>query len=900
MNTSDRKTLEVSDFDRFFAAFNDGFEPFTWQTELLQSIVETGRWPDRIVAPTGAGKSSVVDVHLFVNALAAAGAAPRVPRRLSVVVNRRALVDSQAQRGAAIHERMRAALNGEDDEPIVNRVAELLESLRTARDPKLGPFLLGHLRGELPGRFLPVDDPSACAIIAATPDMFGSRLLFRGYGSGLRARPRDTAIVAMDNVLVLDEAHLNRQLLVTARRVAELQGMERQIGVPVLQVVETTATSARDDDDDFREIGVDAGKLGGDGDVELSRRMHADKRLTLCPEPSWTGKPRNAKVMAHLVEESKRLIEAARRQDHPNRAIGCIVNHVETALGVSKALEQAGYSVEVLVGRMRPLDSEKVQQKIAALQDPRNPSDIDVVVSTQTLEVGVDLDFAGLVTELASASALAQRFGRVNRRGRRAGVEVSVVVPVDGSAIKPQHPPYAGVDLLAALEWLGELSGVGAVAPANLDVHVPPAERPRRLLFQRPELMDIAGWARTGDVLFEDDDLDLWLKDDLEPDKAQGGVVFKEGLPLDDVAAAELVGALKPEAREVCPANLKLVREVMTKVLESDRPRCFLFREGEVELITEDASLKPGDVLVIDQDHRVTTRGVIVESPTDAKSPKGVWPESILNVEVLDPVGVNMSDHAELFVKFRNMTPEEATEEWNSRGYAGSVALSKSIVDVDGRGKECVSWFYIEDLDAANTDSDVGQIWTRSSATVTLSDHQQDVADRARELNQKIGIVEEFDGAVVNAARRHDDGKSDPRFQLMLGRRDGQPELAKSLVRIKQQATRAAERCGLPKGWRHEQMSVVLAAAAGIDDELTLRIIGCSHGHGRFGFPHTGKGLVPVDYPHETLAIAERLFTTGVWDSLVEGTNRRIGAYAVSYLEAIERAADAQISSEGR
>ena len=142
--------LQIDQFDRFFAAVNGGHTPFTWQWELLEKVVETGQWPDQIAAPTGAGKSSVVDIHLFANALAAAGVSVRVPRRLSVVVNRRALVDNQQSRAEGILNQMRELLDHgaeNPDDAVLLEAAQALRTLRTENDGDADPFVVGHLRG---------------------------------------------------------------------------------------------------------------------------------------------------------------------------------------------------------------------------------------------------------------------------------------------------------------------------------------------------------------------------------------------------------------------------------------------------------------------------------------------------------------------------------------------------------------------------------------------------------------------------------------------------------------------------------------------------------------------------------------------------------------------------------
>ncbi|WP_303963644.1 type I-G CRISPR-associated helicase/endonuclease Cas3g [Rothia mucilaginosa] len=921
-------SITRDEFGVFFAALNEGHDPFSWQEEVLDHICEHGVWPERINAPTGSGKSSVVDIHLFANALAAVGAAPRVPRRLCVTVGRRALVDSQATRADKILGDLKDALADESGEPgILRRVAEALQSFQTRNDDqRSAPFEVGHIRGELSNRNLPVTDISACAIIAATPDMYGSRALFRGYGSTKAARPRETALLTMDTVMVLDEAHMNRQLLHTTQRIAELQKREVNLGVPTLQVVETTATPSTGDSESTT-LGVDIEALDSPNDKELHRRVYSHKELVLRPIDKWDGKPGNAATVKAAVDAIKDFLahREVGKGSEVAHTVGCIVNHVRTAISIKEELAKdlAEDEVQLLVGRMRPYDLKKLHPDLFTTEGDKS---VKVVVATQTLEVGIDVDFADLVTELAPASSLAQRFGRVNRLGHRDDSKVVVIEPASGDSVKKDAPPYRAVDLSNAYAWLEALNGAEnpSVNPAAMVKNPPVQSSPERLLYQRPEWPDLLEFSRTDENPYDEPDLDLWLHDSLEAETAMGGVIVRDNLPSNTSAAMEILKTsyFAPRDEETFPANLKILKEILDYQDEHGvKPRKFLYRQGEISL-WQDAdqgeessqTLAPGDVLILDMGSIPFTNQGIAVTQRELPSKK----DELKAVPFLDDdelcvaelyVYEKCADREERFRKYLGLSPDEVAELLDSQASDGQKVIASELSTEAEGGQEVIAWYAdVTDDKKSIEGSDIAQELAPTDP-VLLDDHQNDVAERTRQLAENLGLAPEFSEALELAAKYHDEGKRDLRFQQMLGADPEADALAKSGHRSVAEAYRARSRSALPRGWRHEQLSALMVAASpqkvGEHRDLVLRIIGCSHGHGRFSFAHDAgfllkEGYLPEGTDYEALKEqATRLFNVGYWDNLMEQTSRTYGPYATAYLEAVERAADAQISREG-
>ncbi|MFE1596567.1 type I-U CRISPR-associated helicase/endonuclease Cas3 [Nocardia sp. NPDC058705] len=929
--------LSVDDFGAFFSELYPDHTPFPWQSRLLAKVVDED-WPSTLAAPTGAGKTSVIDIHVFALAVAVAQGKRLPPRRLSMIVDRRALVDDQHAHARALAARLIAPRT-----PMLSTVAELLWRLRD-RDGNArageSPLLVARIRGGLPSSQRWVDYPNAPAVLCATPEMWGSRLLFRGYGSSPRSWARAAGLLAIDSVAVIDEAHLSRQLLHTARRVSELAAVAEQTweGPRPLRVVETTATP---DSTSGHRVEVD--KTDIEKSPVLKDKLTRPKPVQLVTVPGWPRKP--AETATTIVNQTVGLLGDA--------TVGVFVNTVTMAVAVAERLRKhkadgRELTVVLICGQLRTIDLERLEIDFPSIFSPEGCPDVDVIVSTQSLEVGADLDFSAIVTELATGSATAQRAGRVNRRGRRDSGPVMVIGPETPPDAKTQSGPYAGEDLLNAWNWLTAraLTTEGLAPWALREANRPPAAASRRILLQRPELGQAWHWARSSDQLAADPSLDLWLSDDRDPDFGVGIAV--RALPEDPADALDYLRAVGPRRHETFPVPIKTARTALSRLHKTHpeiaqrtvrvrgkdveplewrreggetrpvvRPSDFIVVDTDAPLFTASGNRKWPPVVTVDMEGHAADD--VLEAPAELE--RELRAGEIVHRIELTGSPAHRPEHAELRDRLdalaelardkRDSAGKVLVAEWLERNQDGSpmaLPAAKLLRDyprmtdviIQRDANDVVIRVLVVDGRRAVDDEDMRQEWTANPEPVTLGAHQQDVARRAVALATALGLPAVLVSALREAALHHDDGKLDLRFQIRLGAKPGVP-LAKSGTNSTPQGVRRArDRSGLPPGWRHEQRSVVDAwDAIGSSRALTARLIGTTHGHGRMSFPHSATELVGGYADERTTEIASVLFDEGGWDDLIERTERRYGVWVCAYLEAVLRAADGCVSAEG-
>ena len=917
----------MSDITDDFAAFFEsvwGVAPFAWQLALAEQVVTTGRWPNVIDLPTGAGKTSTLDVAIY----ALARRPDAQPRRVAFVVDRRTIVDQTTQRARSLADALQRALGGTDT-PLA-RVARSLAALSDSR----APLDVGHLRGGLTGNDSLAADwlrwPDQPAVIVSTIDQFGSRPLFRGYGVSAGMRPVHAGLTGVDTLILLDEVHLSTAMVETlhALRKAGTGGALARAN----QVVQMSATP----------VGTRGETFPGDAalinaDPVLAQRATARKDCRLVVP---IGKPRQPAELA-WPGAIRGLIDDL---SLTHGVVGVVVNRVATAVAVHAELVRLGYASVLVTGRMRARERTRADEKAATWADPgRVPGEsLRVVVATQCIEVGADYSFDGLITEICPLSALRQRLGRLDRRGAHAASGRPANALVVACATQADDDAIYGLALgstWSALEgrfgpspfdggpMSADLANLRKESVAPLD---PP---PTRAAVLMPAHLDLL--AATNPEPPASPDIDPFLHGFREPNadvtlvwRFDLGGAGESGLCPREVAQS-ILGALPAQPAERIDVPLAAVRRWLTgrqpmpvsdvdapgeqtETGTVDRTAWTLDDDGNAVIVgartrpwadVDPADLRPGAVLYLP-----CAWGGLRE---------GTWDPTC--IEVVTDIG-DEAARAMGWVAFRPADDDAAwrhpdtnpesdgspTRDFVRRANAlagGPAAARATPADIVRYGER---WAVIHAASRALDGRDATN--SHTGVQVALSDHLNGVSLRAADMARRCGLPEEVVSDFALAGVLHDLGKADPRFQLSLVDDEialamASQLLAKSTNPGRGHRPSADPRWTYPPGTRHEYLSVTLAGshtatlATAHDRDLVLHLVATHHGKGR-PWPSVVDDPYPrlVSVPSADAGLAASTdLEAGFGATNAERFRRlarRHGPHGLAWLEAIFRLAD--------
>lgn len=969
--------LSSAHFAEFFRAIHQ-YDPFPWQQDLVDRLAESDSWPDVLELPTGSGKTAALDAAVF--HLALRYKAPRkAALRIVFVVDRRLVVDDAYARALRIaHAIQGSQVENSSGSDVLREVAMRLKSLAGKDEP---PLAVQCLQGGAPLENDWARTPVQPTVLCSTVDQVGSRLLFRGYGVSDRMKPVHAGLLGTNCLILINQAHLAEPFRQTLRSI-------RGIGETSIQVSHLSATPGIKAQQIFKLSAMDR------TNTNLKARLKAIKPAFLRQlnnsDPSTI-----AKVFA---KEAVEMADRLRAKNISPVAVGIVVNRVALARDIYTNLEsKTSVDTVLLIGRSRSVDRDELISKLTPFrtgQDTRTEALPLFIVATQCLEVGIDLDLDGLVTQAASMDALRQRFGRLNRNGRPVESEGTIFAFAEDISPEETKDSVYGDRIFCTWKALQEIAVDNIV---DFGVEALP-EQLKRTAFNMDDLtskqpdapvvmpayLDL--WSQTSPKPVPDPEIGLflygvdrtsagvsivWRSDISEADLTNQSGVAKEAIRLVPPRTAEAVEVPLWTARtwlsisravddgfRISVADISDASELKTtehqSVLTQGKPKKAFRWAGYDDPATgvvDPNQLRIGDLLVVpaeyggcdwfgwnpDSDDPVMdVADQAAKAYWEQRCAVRITPDIVRDQCQWDRIrGVLLtenSDGLDIVEKLLNVLPHEEPEANAERGsmrrnvrdslkalrfargcieirYPYSKGIEGGAILISERGiKNCACTTAIP-----TTEDDAGS--HSSHKSVPLDEHGHRVMRFAKEYASTLGL-----GNVTNdlglAALLHDVGKADSRFQTMLAggdswnRPDGSP-LAKS---ARSWSPQVWERSGLPKGWRHEALSVRMTLTHPLlstahDPALVLWLIGSHHGFGRplFNFldPVLDQPLPCLEFEDWQMCADQSGpesfafdFVGADWPSMYHDIKRRYGIWEVAHLEAILRLADHRASEE--
>lgn len=948
--------LTARDFPAFFTALH-GRPPFRWQTRLCETVFSDG-WCSTIAAPTGTGKTAVIDIALFHLAAEAASPKRTAPLRIVFAVDRRVVVDQAFERARYIRHRLAAA-----DVPVLASVAEALRNLDET-PLHVEPLHVEQLRGGMPREDDWALTPTQPTVLCTTVDQLGSRLLFRGYGVSPAMAPIHAGLLGEDALILLDEAHLSRAFRDTLDGIAHHRAYRDDASAARPWAVSALTATPAADAQTFHLTPEER------AEPAIARRLAAHKpaRLVLLSAETET------EIASAYAETAGVLAGHCGRTDP---VIAVVVNRVRLARLIHAQLraDHGDDAAILLTGRVRPVERDDLieRHKARLSADGRLGGTAPLfVVATQCIEAGADFDVDALITQIAPLDALRQRFGRLNRLGMSAASPAAILAAKAEVAARAQDPVYDD-RMRATWAWLKQTATRGrrkgepeiidfgvdaldallAAAPADMAALLAaPAARAPRL--RRP---DIAFFAMTNPSPAPDVALPLYLRGRIDA-VADVGVIWRADLAEADLRdrdrAIAIVTAMPPRPGEAVSVPVWAARAWLGRHAGADElpdfdmtvdgsagngvGRAFVrWRRGALDPTDIDtaANLRPGDLIVLPADaggcdpfgwaplstepvrdiadraaapYRGQRRAVLRLHPA-------VWPGEDWRALGALLAESDPGDARGLVEAARAIAhPGEAL----AVQLAGFAAAPRLRIETPYDSAETRPGLLLvapagvpggPDAGDGSTDDDDAGSFSRQ-APQTLAEHTRAVAKQAAEFAARLRLPDRLARSLALAASLHDGGKADPRFQAYLsgGAASSEPLAKSGTTHPGEAADRAARHAsGLPGAWRHEVWSVRLAmphlhARTDVNPDLVLFLIGVHHGQGRPFFRHEDLweanpylDLPPGPGP-DRLDFA---WNGRDWTELFDGLRRRYGTWGLAWLEAVLRLADHRASEAG-
>ena len=916
-------TVPMPTFPAFYRAVNER-DPFPWQARLAERVAATEQWPREIGVPTGLGKTACLDVAVWWLASQAdrPPAERTAPTRIWWVVNRRLLVNETATQARTLAKALAASESRDVDDcgrdEALSQVARRLRSL--SADSDACPLYVISLRGGVASR-TPID-PSRPTVVLCTLPMYGSRLLFRGYGSGLRVV--DAAMAGTDSLVMVDEAHLAPHLRSLMTALAECMPDTQPIlcgARATARVVALTATGETDGEDRFDLTDDD------ERNDEVQKRLDAAKPMRLRVEESGD-------VAKHLADATAELMDEASRP----ASFVVFANSPRTARDVFRRLEKNARRAPardaiLLTGRTREREAERIRARVLDPESGMAAKRADcprerhlVVVATQTLEVGANIDAEHLVTEACGVRALTQRLGRLNRLGRHAHSR-AVYVHAPPRTAKGNQPtqvswPVYGEEPHEVRKRLkkAEQEGGGMVhlSPRRVaEVLGPPGDSPGRA----PEVLP--------GILWE------WVKTTTPPEGEAPVEPYFSGIAAPDYAVSVIWRAhvpqcgerLWPRATDREAVDVPLAEFRRDALADDDIVVHRLAFDGVTVEAAAPADLRPGDHVLLPIE-----RGLLDEFGWNPDAAEPVVDASLRGRGLpLDTAAIRRLcgiSVGELVARALG-DPEEEIDDDDRR--AAIEQLLEAIRAVDPpAGWDSSEWSEftasleprivearreVPRLRARNPPPEprIGEFdETSLGAAVELDPHGRAVGVRAGVVADRIGAPAELRDVVALAGELHDIGKADPRFQRWLDPegRAAAPMAKSNAPRHRWESMRAA--AGWPRGGRHEDLSARLVRAWLEDQpdwgtpilrDLLVHLVLSHHGKGRPLVPPVRDGT------HGTVSsvISGARVEVGADLSVVDWDqpgrfrrlNRRFGPWGLALLESIVIRSDHAVSARG-